>query len=278
MDRITQFSIPNSIEPKDILTRIGTIFTPVLEQEQNEEQVFYDSFDWRLYKKGLLYYRSAGSYFCTDLSGEAILGKFRSRHLPQFAEDLPSDKPWQEVGEHLWPRALIPLATLQTRVHRYAICNDDQKTVVRMYHEVSGERKKTRSRIVLHPLRGYDDEAGQIAGALKEAGLVPEQHTPLKNVFKQAGRKPGEYSSKVNVQLGDEMRGDEAARVIFARLLEVMRANRQGIIDDIDSEFLHDFRVSVRRTRSALSQLKGVLDPEMEARARQDFRYVSTLR
>jgi CHAD domain-containing protein len=43
-------------------------------------------------------------------------------------------------------------------------------------------------------------------------------------------------------------------------LLSVMHANIPGVRQDIDTEFLHDFRVSVRRARSLLSQMKGVLD------------------
>ncbi|MFC1662475.1 CHAD domain-containing protein, partial [Gemmatimonadota bacterium] len=40
-----------------------------------------------------------------------------------------------------------------------------------------------------------------------------------------------------------------------------MRANEVGMLKNLDSEFLHDFRVAVRRTRSGLTQLKGVFPP-----------------
>jgi CHAD domain-containing protein len=44
------------------------------------------------------------------------------------------------------------------------------------------------------------------------------------------------------------------------QLVAVMHQNLPGVRKDIDSEFLHDFRVSVRRARSLLGQTKGVLD------------------
>jgi CHAD domain-containing protein len=50
--------------------------------------------------------------------------------------------------------------------------------------------------------------------------------------------------------------------VILRDLLRTMLANEEGTRQDLDSEFLHDFRVAVRRTRSALSQVKGVLPPD----------------
>ena len=38
----------------------------------------------------------------------------------------------------------------------------------------------------------------------------------------------------------------------WSAYLAAMRANLPGVLDDVDTEFLHDFRVAVRRTRSTL--------------------------
>ena len=43
-----------------------------------------------------------------------------------------------------------------------------------------------------------------------------------------------------------------AAAAILLRLLDTIDANVAGVLADTDTEFLHDLRVSVRRTRSAL--------------------------
>jgi len=55
------------------------------------------------------------------------------------------------------------------------------------------------------------------------------------------------------------MRADIAGKYIYSHLLKAIKANEQGTIADTDSEFLHDFRVAVRRTRAGLSQIKGIL-------------------
>ena len=55
------------------------------------------------------------------------------------------------------------------------------------------------------------------------------------------------------------MRADAAAKLILTHLLHTMEANEAGVREDLDSEFLHDFRVAIRRTRSGLSQIKDVL-------------------
>ena len=55
------------------------------------------------------------------------------------------------------------------------------------------------------------------------------------------------------------MRADIATKYLYSHLLKAIKDNEQGTIADTDSEFLHDFRVAVRRTRAGLNQLKGVL-------------------
>ncbi len=48
------------------------------------------------------------------------------------------------------------------------------------------------------------------------------------------------------------MPASRAAATILLRLLDTIDANVGGVLADTDTEFLHDLRVSVRRTRSAL--------------------------
>jgi CHAD domain-containing protein len=52
---------------------------------------------------------------------------------------------------------------------------------------------------------------------------------------------------------------DQSARRILRQLFGVLRSNVGGVVEDEDIEFLHDLRVANRRTRTALSQTKGVL-------------------
>ena len=45
----------------------------------------------------------------------------------------------------------------------------------------------------------------------------------------------------------------------LGEFLSAMRDNLPGLLDDVDTEFLHDFRVAVRRTRSTLKLGRPVL-------------------
>ena len=43
---------------------------------------------------------------------------------------------------------------------------------------------------------------------------------------------------------------------MLKRLDEIAEANLPGTLEDLDTEFLHDLRVSIRRARSVLRELK----------------------
>jgi CHAD domain-containing protein len=67
----------------------------------------------------------------------------------------------------------------------------------------------------------------------------------------------------MNINLDPDMRADIATKYLYSHLLKAIKDNEQGTIANIDSEFLHDFRVAVRRTRAGLNQLKGVLPDQV---------------
>ena len=66
---------------------------------------------------------------------------------------------------------------------------------------------------------------------------------------------------EAELNLSPEMTAREAARKILGHQTAVMRHNEAGILQDRDLDFLHDFRVAVRRSRSLLALLKKDLDP-----------------
>jgi CHAD domain-containing protein len=82
------------------------------------------------------------------------------------------------------------------------------------------------------------------------------------------------YSSKINIPLKPQLPAGQALRKIYRYLLQIMKKNENGIINDIDTEFLHDFRVSARRTRSALGQIKDILGKDIVKKAKKDFTYL----
>ena len=68
-----------------------------------------------------------------------------------------------------------------------------------------------------------------------------------------------------------------ALRAVLLQLLDTLEANVPGTLRDIDTEFLHDLRVAVRRTRSALKLAGDVLPASVPARFRPEFKWLGDL-
>jgi CHAD domain-containing protein len=85
------------------------------------------------------------------------------------------------------------------------------------------------------------------------------------------------WSGSLAVPLDATMPAVLGFRRVLANLAEAIDANWQGTIDEIDTEFLHDLRVAVRRTRSVLSEGKQVLPPAVIDLAGKRLAWFGTL-
>jgi CHAD domain-containing protein len=177
-------------------------------------------------------------------------------------------------------RALLPLVRVRSRERALSVLDDERKTVVRMTLEEpelvagsGGRRLHPRVRAVA--VRGYDSELHQVQMVLSEdLGLEPARQSLLDEAVVAAGGRPEGIGSKISVPLLFEERADRAAARVLRGLLEVIAANLEGTIADIDIEFLHDYRVSVRRSRSVQRELKRVFAPDRLAHFRAEFRWL----
>ncbi|MFW8594919.1 CHAD domain-containing protein [Cribrihabitans neustonicus] len=77
--------------------------------------------------------------------------------------------------------------------------------------------------------------------------------------------------AKPMLRLMPDLPARQAAGQIFAAHLAAARQNELGIISDLDTEFLHDYRIALRRSRALLSGMKGVLGAGAAVRLRRDL-------
>jgi CHAD domain-containing protein len=67
------------------------------------------------------------------------------------------------------------------------------------------------------------------------------------------------------------LRTDAAVKRILRGLHDTLRRNEPGTLAEIDTEFLHDYRVTVRRTRALLGQLGAAFPARVTDRFRRHF-------
>jgi CHAD domain-containing protein len=148
----------------------------------------------------------------------------------------------------------------------------------RRHFNVLDERDKTVVRLTLaHPASdGPDDEFEAHRARLKLTGLrgYADEYDRVEELLPVAGFNLPGISAKVEIRMRPDERADVVVSRVLRRLSEVQEANLPGALADIDSEFLHDFRVAVRRTRSVLREMGGVFHPGELERRRAEFKWL----
>jgi CHAD domain-containing protein len=196
---------------------------------------------------------------------------------PLCCHDLPEGPFRDALRPVIDVRAVMPLVTIVSSMIRQNVVNEDEKTVSHINTEKihvsrNAYDKKTMMLIEVAPVRGYTVEFNDIIEKLEETGLEREEGNIFSIALAAVGAKAGVYSSKPVFTLEPDMSSQEALRIIFRALLRIMNENEDGVAKDIDTEFLHDFRVAVRRTRSALTLTKGVFPAKTIDGFKTDFR------
>jgi CHAD domain-containing protein len=180
-------------------------------------------------------------------------------------------------------RALLPVVRLRSSVLPLAVLNGDAKTVVRLVLEraeaVAGSKRVPLApRLAVEPVLGYDDDLARTVRVLRDRlGLEPAARTLFDEAIVAVGGRLGGVPSKPKVALTPGARADAAAAEVLTQLAAIAEANVPGTIGDLDTEFLHDLRVAVRRARAVLRELRGVHDPGERAHLRDELKWVQTL-
>jgi CHAD domain-containing protein len=205
------------------------------------------------------------------------LGRFDIDHVPRFVWELPDGPATERLAAIVEMRALLPLVTMKSKVTVLRHLDGDGKTVARLIVDETtvGNGPSLAPRIEVVPLRGYEREARWLSELLSaQVTLVPVDDDIASAGLRAAGHEPGGYSSKLALSLDGSSTAREAWLAVLRSLFAAMQINEAGVRDDIDSEFLHDFRVAIRRTRSVLGQARGVLDAAGVRRFRDDFAWL----
>jgi CHAD domain-containing protein len=258
-------------------------------------RTWLDTFDWRLYRAGLTLEQvarpgsAAVELRLTGRDGALIAAEpmrsGRDGTLPRWpalAGALPAGPLAERLAQAAGIRALLPVARATSVRYEQRALNGDDKTIARV---TTDEMSVTfpaaaglPARLEVSPVRGYQAQADRLAGALAALpGAVVAGPPPLEQVLAAAGRRAGDYTGKIEVELAGSMPAPAALAAVFSSLLDTIEANVPGTIADTDTEFLHDLRVAVRRTRSALKLAGKALPPAVRDRFRAEFKWLGDL-
>lgn len=240
------------------------------EVQPGRRREWFDTFDWRLHGRGLRLWTESTA------GGEARLSLENDEGAESWDGVAPPDFVPPALAPIVAMRRLLPLVAVRLQGEQVRLLDSRRKTVVRLHLEegtVEGG-DAIPNLIRVEPLKGYGTEAEAVTARLEALGAVPCPEGLFTLALHAIGREPGDYSSKVIVPLAPEMPAAEALRRVLGQLLAAVERNEEGTRQDLDSEFLHDFRVAVRRTRSALGQVREVLPAAAVEPLRRELKWL----
>jgi CHAD domain-containing protein len=176
-------------------------------------------------------------------------------------------------------RALMRRVDLMTSLTAFDLVDPEGKVVLRFERivlEQIDSHPLTPPEYVLRllPLKGYSRQMTDFSVMLRRQGFEDIGLPLFEYALVLSDRRPGDYTSRVELALEPDTLAREAVARLLRAELSVMKCNLPGLVDDIDTEFLHDFRVALRRSRSALGQMKTLFDPESCQRARDGLAHI----
>ena len=279
-----QYQLPDDWDQDKLIANLAIRDHLIDAGTQSLKQTYLDSFDWQIWQSGAelsFEQTKQRKRLCWVERDSAKQIELEYDKIPSLPAELPAGALRERLTEALQLRALLPLVQVQQQFQTFNLVNKNDKTVLRLIVQrsefSSPDRKQSGSlgvRVVLKPLKGYQNAFRKIQLECESLGLQPVKQSLFESAIAGIGRTPGDYTSKLNYQLDPTARSDATAKQIMLSLLNTLEANVVGTKANLDSEFLHDLRVATRRTRSAMSQIKGVFDAQEIEPFKQGFAWV----
>jgi CHAD domain-containing protein len=258
--------------------------------EPRTEAVAYDTFDWRLFAGGQeLWLEQQPS--CELVWVDRARGpcaRYAVDSAPRFAADLPPSGVREALAPLLGDRALFPVARIERRAERLDLKDSQQKVVARVRllrrearQESGPESDQAAGRVApaslptlvaVEPVRGYDEGEALARWIEADLGLSSHALDDLAEGARALGQEPGRDPSKLRCEMEPMLATSQALKRILGALLDTVVALAPGTRQNLDAEFLHDFRVAVRRARSLLRPFRDALPPPARERLKEGLR------
>lgn len=264
-----------------------------LSEDGNDRFVitYFDTFDWEIYRNNAvleLIRRGHQRKLCWrefNSNEECYKTTFNDNAVVDYVRNLPSGKLKAHLKKTLGDRAMMKVATVMINRQMFVKRNKDEKIVLRfqfdeykLLNQKTGKFRLFGKRIILIPLRGYTSALTRVKAKLANKPQLMEVRSDIAlEILEHCGFKPDDQSVKPGTTLVGELSTDTSARLILRDLFETVTRNGEGILDKMDTEGLHGFRIAVRKTRSLLTQLNGVFDASTLKKYKMEFKWLGSI-
>lgn len=257
-----------------------TVFPDGLElrliASRDEQQDFYDTFAWQAFRNGFVVLKKRNALFLLDSKTGIARASMMSpaRRSFFFSGEFPPGRVKDFLSACSDIRAFIKLCSFSAALRTSHVVDANGTpagilTTGVYSHTGKNERDAFLQFLSFQSFRGSRKVSESLEKSFSDCSDLLEPvdfSTFITDLMSSAGLNVQGYSSRLELQLKPDATIHESAGELFSFTLSVMRQNEPGIRKNIDTEFLHDYRVALRRTRSVLKQLRGVYDHGEKAR------------
>lgn len=277
----------------DFAATITTTFTPffalTLAEQTEIRRDYYDTFDWRLFHAGyslhaensaqgfrLTLQRHQGKEVATAISSGVV--------FPQFASQLPVGTLQRKLQKIITNRILLPLISLQGTTQRWQIGERAKHPlhldVIQAEWHTPTPREascKPLTILALHcpaaAKKSFTEHVRTLFESLRNATTIPDNL--LLSGLEWCQLAPAGFSPEIT--FGADPTAPASATVVRAlqQLQRVMALNKPGIEQGLDTEFLHDYRVALRRTRSLIKVFADLLPANQLCQFNSQWRWLT---
>ncbi|MDR4514932.1 CHAD domain-containing protein [Nitrosomonas sp.] len=288
-----QFVLAQQTDSDAIFTLLQQEFALYETDHTRLKRHYLDSFDWRMYRRNYVctWHETAskrtksrdGIFFIHDKKTGSSICELPLNSVPRFSKDVNHQTYRKLLDDVLGIRALMTVAVLTVKRKQLLILNEEHKTLVLLQVEhyaiqKPSDSKQPAGRLIVCPVRGYEKVFKRVMQLITGQLKLPRVHeTLLDEVLAITGQAPDSGKSAVNCGLKRSFNTWEAERILLQQLFGVMQINEPGLREAIDTEFLHDYRVAVRRVRSMLGQIKHVLPDNLLTYFKREFSWLGSV-
>jgi CHAD domain-containing protein len=272
-------------DPGQVSDALSSRYQVRIEAPTVAHWICLDTADWRLHKAGMSLrdarHGRTGTLFLSDGAQDVTTAPSQRQHWPRRVDALSASRVRDRIAPAVGVRALLPLAEVDVRSFTLRVLDDEDKTRVRVkvdQQRLAGARQVPLPlRVLVSPLRGYERDGERCAELLTEAmSRMIGASDAAAAAFAAAGHRPGQ-PAVAPLQLDPAVAATESLAAVLRRWINIIDAVRPGVLADIDIEYLHEMRASIRATRSLLRLGAGLLPEGRTAHFAEEFRWLGRL-
>ncbi len=279
------YAVPDKFSLKKFGALLSDDLKVKIETVSDSSRFYLDTFDWRLFRSGMVLEIEDRGGLCLltwrELRSGWVLLSRTVRRPPKKAADFSDAGMQSKLKQVLGRRTLLAHACLNGNTERLLLLNEDEKILMRVelrrdhvISPINNGHLGLDAAIYIFSYRGYEKLFNDRLKCIEDSKLSPIAEDPLVSAMNAIDVMPGEYVGRPDFPLEPKQHSIYALVDILNRFLQIIECNAKGASEDEDPEYLHDFLVALRRTSSFIYRFSAVFPGNNLKLIEDDFHWI----